>query len=233
MLRNAKSFMKRYFPNSVPAYIKVKEICRGAFYGDRYMPSVFSQIHRNNLWGEQESVSGNGSSLAATANLRQELPPLLAGLNITSLLDAPCGDFNWMKEVSHGGLTYIGADVVPEIITRNHELYGSDNRQFIVLDVTKDVLPRVDLILCRDLLIHFSFRYIASTIENFIKTGSEYLLVTTDTAVQDNEDILTGQWRPLNLQLHPFNFPKPIKLIIESPERGRSMGLWRLKDLKR
>jgi len=100
MLRKAKSFMKHYFPNSVPAYIKVKEICRGAFYGDRYMPSVFSQIHRNNLWGEQESVSGNGSSLAATANLRQELPPLLAGLNVTSLLDAPCGDFNWMKEVS-------------------------------------------------------------------------------------------------------------------------------------
>ena len=231
MLGKFKTLLKHYLPGSVSAYVKAKEACRSALYRERYMSSVFSEIHKKNLWGNAESVSGTGSTLSATANFRRELPALLKSLDAATLLDAPCGDFNWMNEVALDLKRYVGADVVPAIIARNRQLYGRDGREFILADVTRDALPKVDVILCRDLLIHFSYKFIALTIENFKRSGSGYLLVTTDTTTQANRDILTGQWRPLNMQRHPFNFPPPLKLITENAESGRSVGLWRLKDL--
>src|SRR5215467_15201894 len=56
----------------------------------------FQRIHDTNLWGAEASVSGLGSELDATATLRAELPALLRRLQVTSLLDAPCGDGGWI-----------------------------------------------------------------------------------------------------------------------------------------
>lgn len=68
--------------------------------GDGQGGATFTSIYRNNGWGSLESRSGAGSTLASTANIRRELPGLVERLNIRTLLDAPCGDFNWMKEVA-------------------------------------------------------------------------------------------------------------------------------------
>ena len=73
--------------------------------------------------------------------------------SVTSILDVPCGDFNWMQHVEFDGL-YRGADIVRELITENQARYGSDRRRFAVLDVTRDQLPASDLVLCRDCLNH-------------------------------------------------------------------------------
>lgn len=35
------------------------------------------------------------------------------------MIDAPCGDFNWMKEISKNTELYIRIDIVDEIIKRN------------------------------------------------------------------------------------------------------------------
>ena len=83
--------------------------------------------------------------------IRRELPALLRDVGAESLLDAPCGDFNWMRYTELGSVKYIGADVVPSLITRNEERYGRDDRKFMVLDITKnrssdsrcDPLPRL------------------------------------------------------------------------------------------
>jgi len=41
-------------------------------------------------------------------------------------------------------------------------------------------------------------------------------------------------WRPLNLLLEPFNFPKPIYSFVEEHGDcgGRSMCMWKLDDLE-
>ena len=61
--------------------------------------SIFTKIHDDNLWGSAESVSGSGSEFAYTKNLREKLPDLFSRYNIKKILDAPCGDFNWMRFV--------------------------------------------------------------------------------------------------------------------------------------
>ena len=61
--------------------------------------AAFTTIYRQNVWGSRESVSGNGSTLASTEVFRAEFAALLTTLGIRSILDAPCGDFNWMRLV--------------------------------------------------------------------------------------------------------------------------------------
>ena len=152
-------------------------------------------------------------------------------LNIKSVLDAPCGDFHWMRLVDLGVDRYIGADIVSGLVARNQQLFGNPAREFRNLDITRDEIPTVDLILCRACLIHLSFQHIHAAIANFKKSGSQYLLTTTHTLIPRNTNIVTGGCFMINLQLPPFNFPAPIRSILEEPQNGRSLALWRIRDL--
>lgn len=195
------------------------------------MEEVFAEIYVNNTWGDPESVSGRGSTLARTVVIRKELPVLLKSVGAKSLLDAPCGDFNWMRDVDLSGIKYTGADVVKDLITKNRSTYGRADRSFLTLDVTRDRLPQADVILCRDCLIHLSFKHARAAIANYQRSGSTFLLATTHSNVRENTDITSGAWRNVNLQMPPYNFPAPVREIVEDREAGKNLGMWRLKDL--
>jgi len=203
----------------------------------KYMESTFAPFYTENRWGDSESRSGPGSSLTRTAKLRDELPVLLQEIGARTLLDAPYGDFNWMKDTTLGIEVYFGVDVIPDLIERNRQLYGDVRTQFVLLDLTRDPLPRADVILCRDCFIHFSYRHIALAIRNFKRTGSTYLLTNTYSDWRQNENIRTGDFRYINLLLPPFNFPPPLRQLDEKfPDEqaeffGKKLALWRLADL--
>jgi len=163
--------------------------------------------------------------------IRNALPGVLASIAAESLLDASCGDFNWMRHVDLGKVEYIGCDVVPEMIALNRERYGRKSRRFLLLDVTTDELPKVDVILCRECFIHFSFKHIQAAIDNFKRSNSTFLLATTHVGVKENRDTHTGGWRMINLEIPPFNLPRPARLITEDSELGKCLGLWRLEEL--
>ena len=200
----------------------------------------FQRIFEENAWGNSESISGEGSNLERTKVVRAKLPGLLARYGVRSLLDAPCGDFYWMKEVDLGDVEYIGADIVPEIIERDIQWYSAPRRRFVVCDLVEDALPAADLILCRDCLVHLPYEEIRRTIENFRRSGATWLLTTTFTGPRDNHDIVLGDWRALNLERTPFDFPPPVEIINEESDEvdeelgafpDKSLGLWRLADL--
>lgn len=198
---------------------------------------VFRMIFQTNHWSGRESVSGEGAAIDQTHVVRNELPGLLEMYGIDVLLDAPCGDFGWMRFVDLRVTQYIGADVVPEVVIRNREMFGNTGRIFVQLDITSDSLPGADMMFCRDCLVHFSFSDIRNTIENLKRSGIEFLFTTTFPECEENEDITTGDWRPINLQKYPFHFPEPIQLLNEQCSEGhglyhdKSLGLWRVKDL--
>lgn len=199
--------------------------------------SVFQRIHHGREWGNGESSSGPGSSVVRASAFAQDLVEVLNWLGANSLLDAGCGDFNWMKALDHGLKTYIGVDVVPELINRNQQVFANAARDFLKLDITRDPLPKVDVILCRDSLVHFSFRDIFAALGNFQRSGSTHLIATTFTRWPANLDIETGEWRALNLQISPFNFPKPLRVVDEKCDYAngifadKCLALWVLKDL--
>lgn len=197
--------------------------------------AVFTRVYRRNVWGNAESVSGPGSTARRGAAFRGDLIDLLRRLDTRVLLDAPCGDFNWAGEVADAVPRYIGVDVVPELIERVRAAHASERRTFICADLVRDPLPRADVILCRDALVHFSFGETRAALRNFKRSGAEYLLATTFLDTARNVDIRTGGgWRDLNLQEPPFSFPPPLELIDErctdygGRYRGKRLALWRL-----
>jgi hypothetical protein len=204
-----------------------------------YMADIFYKAAEMCSQYNEESVSGPGSSLTQTAEIRRRLPILFAYLEINSMLDAPCGDFNWLRYVDLRLEKYIGVDVVSSIVEQNRNRYENQSRKFRVLDITTDFLPRCDLILCRDFLVHLPFAEIFTTLRNFRDSGAKYLLVTTFPNTQTNLDIQTGDWRTLNFQLPPFNFPAPLQLVNERCSEGngkfadKSLGLWDISEVQR
>lgn len=231
MIKRAKSFIQAAFPAGVWLYRGIGRARRGLGIRTPGMEETFTEIYRNNSWADPESVSGRGSTLARTDVIRRELPALLESVGAQSLLDAACGDFHWMQRVNLRGIEYLGGDVVPELVARNLQLHGGGGRSFVVLDITRDAVPRADVILCRDCFIHLSFKHTRDALANFKRSGSTFLLATTHTTVRENTDIESGGWRSVNLQLPPYHFPEPLRLVVESPELGKSLGLWRLEDL--
>ena len=118
---------------------------------------VFTGIYRDNAWGGIDSASGPGSDPSQTRILISELQALLEDLNISTMLDIPSRDFQWMKNVDLSSVEYIGADIVNELIQINDRKYSKKGMNFQQLNLIKDKLPRVDLVFCRDCLVHLSF----------------------------------------------------------------------------
>jgi hypothetical protein len=197
---------------------------------------IFTRIYASNSWCSGESKSGPGSTVRRTDLLRSRLSELVSELGIRSLLDAPCGDFNWMRLTELPGVDYVGVDVVPELVRANTLLYGGPARRFDHIDMLRGPLPKADLVLCRDGLVHFSFSDIAGALRALKESGSTYLLVTTFTACVKNTDTSTGGWRPLNLDLAPFRFPPALRLLPDGPlpdgtYADKVLGLYRIQDL--
>ena len=202
------------------------------------MRQVFEAIHTSRGWGDGESLSGPGSTYARAATFLSDLVALLRSLSVGTMLDAPCGDFHWAEPVADTVDHYVGVDVVPALIDRCSQRAGP-RRSFVVGDISCEALPQVDLILCRDALVHFSFVDIFATIENFRATGAQYLLTTTFVGDRANEDVATGGWRPLNLEREPFLFPEPIATVDERCHHSggvysdKRLALWRLAEVPR
>jgi SAM-dependent methyltransferase len=224
--------------------LKFREITNRLEYAAAYLgkqafkskghKDIFAQIYKQNLWGSKESGSGPGSQINTTKKIRKILPQIWKKYSIKTFLDIPCGDYNWMKEVDKTGIEYIGADIVKHVIANNNKTYKAPNACFKVLDATKDNLPKVDMIFCKDCLQHLSYENVWKVLRNFKRSGSKYLLVTSYPLTLKNWNILDGDHRPLNLQKAPFNLPKPQLKILEIKiysQIDKTMYLYKLDDL--
>ena len=108
----------------------------------------FQWIYANNYWGNSESLSGSGSTLTYTKNLREKLPELLRQFNIQKVFDAPCGDFNWMKHLlPNVDIDYVGGDIVKNLIDDLNINYAKKGVSFLCIDLIKDNFPKADLMM--------------------------------------------------------------------------------------
>jgi hypothetical protein len=223
--RDRVPFDSRYYEKLTPA-------------DSREAADVFRDIYRRHHWAGSESASGAGASADQTAGLRRALPLLLAELGIATMLDLPCGDYGWMRTVDLPVARYIGADLLPQIIGPLASRFADDRREFRVLDLTGDSLPAADLLFCRDCLVHLSYEDIRRALANVLRGDIPYILTTTFPGAEPNEDIVTGDWRTLDLERAPFQLPPPMRILNEGCSEGggafadKSLGLWRSEELR-
>lgn len=193
----------------------------------RSQKEKFSEIYKYNLWSSEESGSGQGSEIGYTQPLRKWLIEIIKELDIKTLVDAPCGDFNWMKLVmKEVSTSYIGIDIVDEVIEKNKSSYNLENVDFRIANICEDELPKGDIIMVRDFLFHLSYNDINNFLINLSKTDYKYLLTSTHIVNQNykNMNIQTGDFRVIDLFGEPFDFDsKLVKHRVNDFPQGYSV----------
>jgi 2-polyprenyl-3-methyl-5-hydroxy-6-metoxy-1,4-benzoquinol methylase len=190
---------------------------------------IFTDVYLKGIWLEdagQTTLSGAGSTKTATDRFSGDLSAFLKEVDCKRLIDIGCGDFGWMQNVQ-GEFDYLGIDVVKNVIDENNLKYGSPRRKFNVMDATRDYLPDGDVVICREVIFHLSLSDARKLISNIATSGYRYLIMTTDSSVWFNSDIRSGDFRRLNLNRSPFNFPEPVREFHdEGVHKGRKLAVW-------
>lgn len=188
---------------------------------------IFTRIFDDNAWKSWETRSGSGSTRLAARAVAAGLAQLFETLQIRTLVDAGCGDVNWLADLSAFLAAYYGVDIVERLAVQNSRILGHRPGHFFkTLDIARDALPKADAILCRNVLSHLSSADIAAALSQFAKSGATWLIATTHDGIANNKDTAAGVWRPLDLAAAPFNLPAPKHRIPDG--QGRWLGVWRL-----
>jgi 2-polyprenyl-3-methyl-5-hydroxy-6-metoxy-1,4-benzoquinol methylase len=202
---------------------------------------VFTEIYHTNDWGSRESKSGKGSTIEITSIIRKELPLLFKKYNIKKLYDGACGDFNWMKKIVGKLDFYMGADIVEDLIKSNIKRFGTRSVKFKAENIVINQIENgYDAIFLRDVLVHLPNEDVLRVLENVKKSGARYLIATNFREVEENEDLLAiGLWRPMNLEIKPFNLGEPLESIHESNQSyeyknanmtDKYLSIWEIKQ---
>lgn len=208
---------------------------------------VFERVYHDEGWSSHqcESVSGTGSILKHTEELRSSLPEICKKYNINNILDVACGDFNWMKEIVHKFKFYRGADIVNDLIDSNKENYDKlENVEFITADIIEqfDLCIKgksFDAIILKDVLVHFPDEYVNKVLSSVKTSGIKYVFITHFTDLNKNYDIPEfNGWRPQNFNLDPWNMGEPLEIIPSLKEEysfdektmiDKTLSLWQIK----
>lgn len=214
---------------------------------------IFIGIYNNNGFGSLESKSGPGSTLDGTEKLRESIKKLVKDKNIKSVVDIPCGDFNWMKEIVFNFESYIGGDIVKKAIDENNEKYSNSRIKFIEFDVLNDEIPNGDLLIVRDIIGHFPIEDGVKILKNILNSNCKYLLSTTwakkidgdwfpcekNDVHRENEGVDYGRFYPVNLLSEPFNLPNAEiyleeDVIVDNFQNGnrKTLALWDLDKIR-
>lgn len=169
---------------------------------------VFDDIYRNEIWGKGQG-SGGGSSPEITKEYREYLSNVLSKQDINSVVDLGCGDWQFSKLIDWSKVNYLGLDCVQKLIDENKKLYGSENINFLYNDSTEEFDYEGDLLIVKDVFIHWPNRQIINFINKIIKQKSfKYLLITNQNKKDYllNKDISIGEFHNLDFNQPPFNF---------------------------
>lgn len=177
------------------------------------------------------------SSFVQTQTLRDDMLKLFEQYNIKSIFDAGCNDCVWAHALAQY-LDYQGGDISPSLIAEAWHWYP--NLAVDIFDVTTDPIPRVDCVLMRDVAIHLITADKKLAIENWLRSGVPWILMT------HNEDIQVNESGVYSVNLHeslinwciaPWNFPGPRQTIIEvgdgvtGTKPGRRLALWHRDEI--
>jgi SAM-dependent methyltransferase len=208
------------------------------------LKETFTLIFETRDWQKTEdieSVSGKGSTLAYTENIRKELPLLFKEYNIKSLLDLGCGDLNWIKELLPSFDNYLGIDIVNDLILENRKKYGNSKISFSISNIVKyKPIFNFDAVLIKDVYVHLTNKQILSSLENIKNSGIKYLIATNFKSINNNIDLeIPGLWRPINLLCEPFCLKKLVYSISEPIEKyvflneeynDKQLSIWKIND---
>lgn len=188
---------------------------------------TFDRIYAKDLWN---GGSGTGSTEETTRQYRAYLQQFLAANRIKSVIDVGCGDWQFSQYIDWSGVDYLGIDV-SSVVLANTKKFTRPGVAFQEMDVTRNPLPSADLLVAKDVLQHWGNDDIIAFLPK-LKSCRAALITNgfTEAAMAKlNRDIRTGNWRPIDLQQAPFNWPGSYVFwfIADAP---KNVFLWQNPD---
>jgi len=184
----------------------------------------------------RESLSGPGSHTVNTLESVDFINNTIRNYEIKSILDLGCGDWNWFKNINLCSSLYLGWDACDIMINKNTELYGCSSVKFDVKDIVTEVYPKVDLIICRDVLFHMTSD-LSIKILNKIEKSCKYFITTNFNESKVNRPHRKGWgYYDININIDPFFFGKYLldeteeKKISKILSRKRFINLYSFND---
>ena len=197
---------------------------------------AMEQIYDQNLWGgnKDEIYSGSGS------HSPKIVQPYLEGvINFLKsfkqpiiVLDLGCGDFNVGRQLLAFSKKIIAVDIAENVINYNKAKFANNSLEFQCLDISKDDLPRADVVILRQVLQHVSNKEVHSVL-NKLKEY-KYVILTEHLPNQEfvpNKDIISGQGIRIKNQSgliitkEPFNFKYKKQQELESTILDNNKGV--------
>ncbi|AVL94957.1 glycosyltransferase [Moumouvirus australiensis] len=169
---------------------------------------IFENIYNTSCWG---NGSGPGSDPEYNQEYIEVLKKLFDDLEIKSITDIGCGDWQFSKYIDFGNINYLGMDVVPHLIETNTKLFGKENIKFKHLDIinNSNQVENTDLIILKDVVQHWPTKTIIKVLD-VLKTKTKYILLTNCCDQKDSlDDIKLGEFRPLSRKMYPLKIFKP------------------------
>jgi SAM-dependent methyltransferase len=162
---------------------------------------IFNAIYTHNVWGKG---SGEGSAEELTREYRKFLHNFLRANRIRSVVDLGCGDWQFSRHMDWSGIEYCGVDVSSVVLEATRS-FSAPNIRFQEMNGIEGALPPADLLICKDVVQHWSNADIARLFPRL--NGFRFALITNafHPAITENQDIATGEFRPLNLLAKPFD----------------------------
>lgn len=167
----------------------------------------FEKVYNDGIWG---IGSGGGSTDEATQEYREFLQSFLDENNIKSVLDIGCGYWAFNEHINWSGIEYTGVDVARPVIDHNNQNNKTSTRSFMVGNMLSADLPKADLIIVKDVMIHHPNNDILKFLKR--EQNAKFALVTNDNHGSINSDIDTpGKYHSIDITKPPFNVnAKPV-----------------------
>lgn len=220
--------------------------------------SVFDGIYGKGHWTAphrqnetSNGGSGPGSTIAFTADLRALLSDLILELNVSSMLDIPCGGMVWQEVLlrqlglAKRSLHYQGVDIVPSLIARHRHRYADwTNVSFDVLDMTNSSVPRGhDLLFSRDALQHLRLEQAVATLRHWASSDAKWLLVGSYPDARTNKQLslraqAVGKSFDIDLRKRPFclepthDYLETRKLSTPTDRHQKHLYLYEMRHLR-
>ena len=156
--------------------------------------------------GKPETVCGIGSTLANTEVARKWLPSVCRMFGIQNVNDAGAGDMAWIQKVDWS-VNYLPFDLIPR------------HSDVAKLDVTRDVMPPADAILCRHVLNHLDDARIQTALALF-KQSARYLIATQ---FDHNEERDHREFARLDLRVYLGDY---LEAIDDGGAKGCRLAIW-------
>ena len=138
-----------------------------------------------------------------------------------------------MKKINLDNISYLGCDIVDEVISENKRNFSSNNIKFESKNIISDKLPDAELIIVRDLLVHLEDKDILNFINNIKRSRFNFLAITSyDHTLQNSKGTVDDNWRPLKLTIEPFNLREPDLKLDDScddteDEKFKKLFVWK------